>query len=110
MSFRSSGKHPNRDGACKNLSPFRGAALSMPDAEAHRHANQLGDVLGAELVENPRAMNLDGARTDAELTAGFLVGGAGDKFLKHVALTRRELAEAIMRGRSRGDARLASVQ
>ena len=50
-------------------------------------ADEVGAVPGAELFHDPRAMNLDGAEADAQRTARLLVGGAGNQFRKHLALT-----------------------
>ena len=45
-------------------------------------------------------MILDGARTDAERAAGFLVGRAGGELLQHFALaTRQRLASGEMQRR-----------
>src|ERR1700748_1217460 len=49
-----------------SVQPFRGAAPSVLEAQPHRHAHQIGHALGIELLQNPGAMNLDGARTAPE--------------------------------------------
>ena len=45
----------------------------MP-AFGHHDPHQIGGVLGAELLHDAGAVHLDGARADAELPAGLLVG------------------------------------
>src|SRR3954451_19411068 len=72
---------------CRAYATFRGAAPSRFDAETHRHTHHVGNALDGELLQNPRAMNLDGARTDAEAAADLFVRSAGDQLLKHIALT-----------------------
>src|ERR1700759_2708734 len=39
------------------------------DAKTHCHTHHVGDAPDGELLQNPRAMNLDGARTDTEAAA-----------------------------------------
>ena len=61
-------------GRCRQLRLPRNDQLRWPSFE--RDAHEIGGVLGAELVHDARAMNLDGARADPESPASFLVGGA----------------------------------
>src|SRR5206468_12447829 len=57
---------------------------------AQRDPDQIGGVLGAELLHDARAVHLDGARADAEVPAGPLVGGAGHDLRQHILLARGE--------------------
>src|ERR1700704_4461450 len=49
-------------------------------------ADEIGGILGPELRHDARPMNLDGARTDPELTAGLLAGSAGHDLGEHVLI------------------------
>src|SRR5215212_6101882 len=62
---------------------------------AQHNAHQIGGILRAELLHDARAMHLDGARADAELTARLFVGRAGGDLTKHIALARGEQIVAL---------------
>src|SRR5258708_24905673 len=104
---------PRRSGAVKRRrGTFRRAVrtFSVLNAEPHRHAHQLGDIPGAELVHDASAMDFNRARTDAELPASLLVGCTGNDLIEHVTLARRERSEAVVRHRPYGGDRISSVQ
>jgi hypothetical protein len=65
--------------------PFlKPASVGLREHDAH----EIGGVPGAELFHDAGAMNLDGARTDPELAAGFLVRRpVGDQF-EHLVFPR----------------------
>src|ERR1700733_3924879 len=72
---------------------------------AEHDPNQIGRAPGAELFHDPGPVNFNGAITDAELLAGFLIGGALDKLPQHILLARRErLATGKIELRLVGDA------
>jgi hypothetical protein len=57
-------------------------ALSPALGEHDMH--QVDGVFGAELFDHTGAMNLDGARTETKVAAGFLAGGPGGDKLEHL--------------------------
>src|SRR4249919_722870 len=70
----------------------------------HHDPHQVRGVAGAELLHDVSAMILDGARTDAELPPGLLVGGAGGELLEHLAFASRQRFASweMQRGDPRG--------
>src|ERR1700692_3132940 len=63
-------------------------------ASAQHNANEIGRILRSELFHDACAMDLDGARTDAEQTASLLIRRTGGNLLKHLAFARREQVAA----------------
>ena len=64
----------------------RSGCLRLAAAFAHHDADEVGGVARADLLHQVGAMHLDGARADAELAAGLLVGGAVDDLAEDVLL------------------------
>src|SRR5215216_3421699 len=57
---------------------------------AHHDAYEIGCVLRPQLLHDPRAMNFDRARTDAEVATCLLVRSASGDVCEHLAFARRQ--------------------
>src|SRR4051794_29016033 len=57
---------------------------------AHHDAYEIGCVLRPQLLHDPRAMNFDRARTDAEMATCLLVRSASGDLCEHLAFARRQ--------------------
>src|ERR1700752_5196348 len=56
----------------------------------HHDADEIRGVARPELLHDVGAMVLDGARADAEMAAGFLVGSAPGELFEYFALAPRQ--------------------
>ncbi len=97
-------RHGKRDRPnLSGMGPLRSLTCLVCSGLRHRRhhdPNQIGGVLGAELLHDVGAMILNGPRADTELPAGFLVGVARRKQLQHLALAHGErLAPREIQGR-----------
>src|SRR5262245_49037165 len=75
---------------------------SVSSALVKDDADEIGGVLGPELLHDASAMHLDGARTDAEMAARLLAGGSRHDLCQHVLLAwsqrlaaRKMIAEGL---------------
>jgi len=62
----------------------------VPRALTQHDPHQIRGVLGAELIHDAGAVDLDRAWADTEMAASLLVGGTVDDLVKHFALARSE--------------------
>ncbi len=60
--------------------------LARRQPSAKDDAHQVGGIFGRELIHDARAVNFDGARRNAEIAPGFLVGSAACDLHQDLAL------------------------
>ena len=74
-----------------------GAAARLDIAHVHlrdhRHAHEMREIARLQFLHDPRAVHLDSARTDAQVTGDGLVRASASKPFKDLALPRRQPVE-----------------
>src|SRR5207253_2062090 len=74
------GQHRGHAFASHSAREWRSAAAAF----AQHNTHQVSRIFGAEFLHDPRTMHLDGARADAKLAPGLLVGEAGGDLCEHI--------------------------